>query len=125
MLDAYEKVPLTTLTYLIGECNYGGRVTEDIDRTLIKELLCDYYTPEIFKSEYKFSSSGIYYAPPEGTYEDYLKYINSLPDFTSPEAYGFHENADITKDHFEANLMLSTILVTRSGPRGGEGGGDI
>jgi dynein heavy chain len=34
------------LNYLAGECNYGGRVTDDKDRRLISTLLLDYYCPE-------------------------------------------------------------------------------
>ena len=35
------------LNYLTGECNYGGRVTEAMDRRLLATLLKSYYCEEM------------------------------------------------------------------------------
>ena len=45
--------------YVTGECNYGGRVTDDKDRTLLNTILEKCYCPEIVSdSGYMLSSSG-------------------------------------------------------------------
>jgi dynein heavy chain, axonemal len=48
------------------------------------------------KDGYKYSESGIYISPSAGTIDDYLEYISGLPLNPSPEAFGMHDNADIT-----------------------------
>ncbi|KAI8927547.1 dynein heavy chain and region D6 of dynein motor-domain-containing protein [Entophlyctis helioformis] len=124
-LNEYDEVPWKALAYLAGECNYGGRVTDDRDRRTLMSLLSIVYTPEILDDDYKLSPSGIYYAPPRGTYDSYTKYIKALPLIQSPEVFGMHENADIAKDLAETNLLIASIVLTqgRSGGGGGGGGG--
>ena len=40
------RIDYPALLYLTGECNYGGRVTNDKDRRLISTILQDYYCSE-------------------------------------------------------------------------------
>ena len=38
--------------------------------------LADFYTADIVEDpKYKLSASGIYYAPPKGSYDDYIEFI--------------------------------------------------
>lgn len=39
MLKDFEDIPWETLLYSIAEANYGGRVTDPMDRRLIKIIL--------------------------------------------------------------------------------------
>lgn len=48
-LNDYEDVPFQALLYLTGECNYGGRVTDDKDRRLMNSLLRNYYCEAILE----------------------------------------------------------------------------
>jgi len=111
--ESPEKVPLDALNYLTGECNYGGRVTDDKDRRLMAVILESFYNEEIYSNDdFKFSPSGIYYAPKHTDYDGYIDYIKGLPQYPDPEIFGFHENAAITKNMNETNAALNTILLT-------------
>lgn len=116
-----EKTPFDALKYLTGECNYGGRVTDDKDRRLMMTLLEDYYNEKVFDDEYKFSPSGIYFAPPYGEYDKYAEFINKFPQYPQPEVFGLHANADITKDNNETNNTFEAILSTQQNSSGGGG----
>jgi dynein heavy chain len=124
-LDEFpDQLPLAALKYLTGECNYGGRVTDAKDRRTMESLVKIYYTEEAVTDEnYKFSASGIYYPPTDGDHDSYVEYIRNLPLVEAPEVYGFHANADITKDNKEAEGMLDSIMKTQGSSGGGGGGG--
>lgn len=113
-LDEYEDIPYDTLSYTCGECNYGGKVTDGHDRHTLMTVLTTYYSPDIHHKEYKFSPSGLYYAPDTTNYQGSLDYINTLPLISNPEVFGLHDNANITKDLKETNLFLESFMSTQS-----------
>lgn len=113
-LDEYpDEVPYKALRYLTGECNYGGRVTDDHDRRTLTTVLAHVYCEELLTSDYALSESGLYRAPPDGVYEDYLEFIKRLPVQPRPEVFGFHDNADVTKDMNETTLLVDSLLLTQ------------
>ncbi|KAJ3313775.1 Dynein heavy chain 7, axonemal [Boothiomyces sp. JEL0838] len=123
-LDEYQEIPFKALVYLTGECNYGGRVTDDQDRRTLMCLLTNFYCPAIVEDpNYKFSPSGIYYAPPKGKYEQYLEYIKNLPLNQSPEIFGIHDNGDIARQLSETRQLFESVIKTleKSGSSGGSG----
>eukprot|EP00795_Rhopilema_esculentum_P009610 gene9610-17369_t len=121
-LNEYKELPLEALTYLFGECNYGGRVTDDKDRRLLLSILSIFVCDDIVNNDdYRFSPSGTYHAPAKGAYDSYLEYIRNLPLNPHPEVFGLHENADITKDQKETQELFDCILLTL--PRQSDGGG--
>jgi dynein heavy chain len=70
-------VPFAAICYLTGECNYGGRVTDNHDRRTLGTILSKFYCPEILANDtYTFDPSGVYYAPAEGE-------VSTIPENTS------------------------------------------
>uniref|UniRef100_K3WFJ4 Uncharacterized protein n=1 Tax=Globisporangium ultimum (strain ATCC 200006 / CBS 805.95 / DAOM BR144) TaxID=431595 RepID=K3WFJ4_GLOUD len=120
-LNPSDPIPYAALAYLAGECNYGGRVTDDKDRRCIVNILSDFYSPEILSDAYKFSASGVYFAPKDGPLTTYLEYIDSLPMNEGPEIFGLHDNANISCAIAETNLLLESALSLQ--PRSSGGGG--
>ncbi|XP_060531522.1 dynein axonemal heavy chain 12 [Cylas formicarius] len=104
--------PFEALTYLIGECNYGGRVTDDWDRRLIVTILSNFLNPYIVtEKDYVFSTIGKFYGlPDKSDYFVYLAHIQSLPSLHPPEVFGLHGNAGKTRDLQNSKLLLSSVL---------------
>jgi len=71
-LNDYEELPLEALTYLTGQCNYGGRVTDDKDRRLLLSLLSIFYTPQIVDDD-----SYMYWYP-SLSFSSFVLHLNGL-----------------------------------------------
>ncbi|XP_061590831.1 dynein axonemal heavy chain 12 [Cololabis saira] len=126
-VNEYDEVPLDAITYLTGQCNYGGRVTDDWDRRLLMTILADFYNKDIIETfRYPLSPSGKYFVPPKSSYEDYILFIQNLPSSQHPEVFGMHENVDISKDLQQTKLLFDSLLLTQGGGAkgGASSGGD-
>ena len=123
-LDAYEETPWDALKYLISEANYGGRVTDEIDRRVLSSYLNQYFCEEALNTaEYKLSSLSEYFIPPEGPLSSYRDYIATLPAQDRPEAFGQHPNADISYMITDSTITLESCLALQPKTGGAEGGG--
>jgi len=97
-LDEQGDIPWPALLYVTGQINYGGRVTDDLDRRCLMCILETYYTPRVLDEGNLFSASGSYMVPGEGvtTLEQFHTFISAMPPTDEPELFGMHENANIT-----------------------------
>lgn len=83
-----QFVPLPALVYLAGECNYGGRVTDDRDRRTLNAVLGRGYNPDIIdKDDFMFDSHGRYTVPPDGDVCTKIKQLRSLNQLVKKKPY--------------------------------------
>ncbi|KAK3247052.1 hypothetical protein CYMTET_43439 [Cymbomonas tetramitiformis] len=109
-LEEQEVIPWEALSYVIGQINYGGRVTDDLDRRCLLSILGQYVLKDVLGDAYRFSKSGKYYAPTEGSLAEKLEYIAQLPAEEAPEVFGMHENANISFQLRDAKTLMDTVL---------------
>uniref|UniRef100_T1J5R6 Uncharacterized protein n=1 Tax=Strigamia maritima TaxID=126957 RepID=T1J5R6_STRMM len=113
-LMEYEQIAFKVLKYTAAEVNYGGRITDDWDRRLVKTIIDDYYRMEVIKTSHVFDPVNKIYCqlnPEITTINDYVEYIRSLPINDNPDIFGLHENANITYAQNELFINLQNLLL--------------
>lgn len=112
--ETYETTPFSALTNLIGECNYGGRITDNLDRRLINTLLTTFYSPQIDSAQpyTVFPDAPAYHIPAHASHHHYLHYITNLPSAAQPQAIGLHPNAIFLRNHQDSHTLVDNILLT-------------
>jgi dynein heavy chain len=120
--ESPDEIPFKAINYLTGECNYGGRVTEKQDRRLLMVLLADYYNPAALNEDYSLCfEHKEYVIPPPGTHEEMLEAIGNMGLVVPPGVYGFHENANLTREQNETYNTMENLLLTVGQASGGGG----
>uniref|UniRef100_A0A8C3H648 Dynein axonemal heavy chain 5 n=1 Tax=Chrysemys picta bellii TaxID=8478 RepID=A0A8C3H648_CHRPI len=120
-VDIKRGVNWSCVRYMLGEVQYGGRVTDDLDKMLLNTFARVWFGESMFTDKFCFYKG--YIIPKGKTVEDYLQHIEQLPIVDTPEVFGLHPNADITYQTNMANETLSTIVSIQpkdSGSGGGE-----
>lgn len=115
LLVQYDQIPYTAIRYLTGECNYGGRVTDAWDRRLIVSVLEHFVSVNsVTDMTYQFADDKIFALPRKVEHREVVKYISdALPNEPSPDVYGLHPNAGITRDLNMSNLLLNSMTLTQ------------
>jgi dynein heavy chain len=117
-----------TVQYMIAEAQYGGRITDDLDRELFNTYAAKWFCDEIFKASFTFNNYAweYNYKIPEGLeIQQFREAIDTIPPVDSPLIFGLHPNADLTYRLKEATEMIATIVETQPKDTGGGGGKSV
>ncbi|KAL4479549.1 hypothetical protein ABPG72_018535, partial [Tetrahymena utriculariae] len=116
-------IQMNIIRYMICEIQYGGRITDDLDRELFVTYGEAYLKEGIFSNDYFFSDVNLdgqgqkfkYGIPPNPSAElaKYQEFIAKMPTVDNPEVFGLHSNADLTFRLKESKEMVNTIINTR------------
>lgn len=120
-LDPKKSVDWKTIRYIITEVHYGGRVTDDYDRRLLKTYGNRWLCSAAHTPNQQFEFANGYAIPGAKTIEGLMDYINNLPLDDSPTIFGLHPNAEVAFRRREATSMLSSILAIQPKDTGGDG----
>lgn len=110
-MDPKKGISWPTVCYMLGEVQYGGRVTDDFDKRLLTTftqvcsiLICKlnecnvsfqvWFCDVLLRPGFEFYKG--YKVPQTRNLQGYVDYINGLPATDTPEVFGLHGNADIT-----------------------------
>ena len=119
-----------TLQYMVADVQYGGKITDDLDRRLFKTYAESWVGPMTLAPNFTFNpESPLQRIPNDFTYvvpdcsevDEYLSFINGFPETDSPEVFGLHPNADISFRNKEVQQLLNTIVETQ--PKTSSAGG--
>ncbi|XP_037075964.1 dynein heavy chain 5, axonemal-like [Pollicipes pollicipes] len=119
-VDPRKGVSWPTICYMLGEVQYGGRVTDDFDKRLLVTFTHVWFSERLVRPNFAFYQD--YRVPSGRGLHQYQEYIAGLPDSDTPQLFGLHANADITYQINTAKSILDTILSIQPKEGGSMGG---
>lgn len=106
-----DYIPWDDIRYLLGDVNYGGRITDDFDKITMKATLEYFLNDGIVENDLIFfSKSGTYKTIYKINPLDYLEVANELPLIDDPEIFGMHKNAEIIFQLQECNFIIDNLI---------------
>ena len=127
---AASAISWPTVQYMVAEVQYGGKVTDDMDRRLLNTLTSAWVSPAVLDAGFAYNPTAPitripgdfrYGVPDAGEVEAVRRYVGGMPDIDTPEMFGLHPNADLTFRVAEAAALITTMTDTQP-KQGGNGG---
>ncbi|KAF5396848.1 Dynein heavy chain 8 axonemal [Paragonimus heterotremus] len=107
-MDVKKGIDWKCVRYMLGEIQYGGRVTDDHDKRLLITYCKTWFQEAMFTPEFTFAEG--FEIPKFTKLPDILNWISELPSSDSPEVFGLHANANIAYQSKKAKTILDCIL---------------
>jgi len=110
----------SAIVYMVCEVQYGGRITDTLDKVLFAQYGNQLLTPKIFEPGFEFSTG--YKCHKFGNLAMYHEVIETMAPEDHPNVFGMHANADLTYRSKTTKEMLETVMDIQ--PKDAGGGGD-
>ncbi|CAM9485085.1 unnamed protein product, partial [Ectocarpus fasciculatus] len=103
---------------MVSEVQYGGKITDDLDRRMFKTYTQVWLTPSTCADSFTYNPPNPIFRIPHdfkytipsseqlGTFKDFIK---TFPEIDTPEIFGLHPNADLTFRVKEVNALFGTL----------------
>jgi len=120
------QVQWKAVQYMVCDVQYGGRITDNMDRHLFGTYGQIWITDKIFtEHEFCFSNSTpefAYIVPDRNELPKYMEYINAMPEKDSPTVFGLNTSAEMSFRLAESSSMLNVLIDTMPKDSSGSGG---
>jgi dynein heavy chain len=110
---------------MVTEVQYGGRITDGLDRELFNDYGNRWINENCLTQNYCFDHTVTefnYHIPDYLEHQRFVEYIGKMPGNDSPNIFGLHANADLTFRLKESLEMINVLLDTQPKEAGGAGG---
>jgi hypothetical protein len=109
LAERRDAIPFEALTYVIGELNYGGRVTDRWDRRLFLSLLQKFFSQTTLRKNFSFSKS---YPTPEvtATLKEIDEVLSTWPLVIEGEDVGLGKNASTITARNDALRIFNSLI---------------
>jgi len=111
--------------YMTTEVQYGGKITDDLDRELFIEYGRLWLNDSIFTPNYSFNTlmnDFVYQIPDQSEHSKFVEYISTMPEKDHPLIFGLNGNADLTYRLKESGEMVAVLIETMPKQSSGIGG---
>jgi len=101
------------IQYMTADVQYGGKITDDLDRELFIDYGRLWLNESIFTPNYSFNTlmtDFVYMIPDYTEHPKFVEYITSMPEKDHPLIFGLNGNADLTY-RLKESLEMITVLV--------------
>lgn len=112
-INKSAHTPYAMLQYLVGDCNYGGHVTEENDQQLLRTILSDFINADVVDNPlHKFGPDDAYILPRRLEYREIVRYIDhAIPSEPSSELFGLDANAYFTRHVATSHKLLESMSI--------------
>ena len=108
-----EKLPWDAIRSTLCKGVFGGRITSDLDQTVLDDLVNYLFQPKSFNVDFKVVAN-VADCPvlPEGTTrEKCMEWIDSLPSHTPPTWIGLDSSAEMEREKRTADAVVSKVSL--------------